>query len=135
MLRHQLLVADHLGLEFLLPLAHLLVFLDELAVPLIQGVALPFQVLLFLQEAPLQLIEFLAPVLGLLFEVHLHLQELILGLQLGLFLEGVRFFPGFIQDLLPQGLQGLLVCVHDVFAIEETGGEARSQGHTFNQNV
>ncbi len=55
--------------------------------------------------------------------------------QLGLFLDGVGFFAGFIQDLLAQGLQGFLVGVHDVFAIEKTGGEAGGYGQTFHQKM
>ena len=38
-----------------------------------------------------------------LFKVHLHLQKLVFGLELGLFPEAVGFLAGFIQDLLAQG--------------------------------
>ena len=83
---------------------------------------------LFLEEAAFQLVEFVATFLGLLFEVHLHLQELIFGLELGLFLEAFGILAGLIQDLFPQSLQGLLVAVYHMLAIEKTAHEAGAEG-------
>ncbi len=104
LLRHQVLVALGLGLQFLFLLGRLLVLLDQFGVPLVQDSPFLLQVFLLLEEAPLQLVEFVAPLVSLLFKVHLHLQELVFGLEFGFLPEAVGFFAGFVQDLLAQRL-------------------------------
>ena len=93
-----------MGLQFLLLSGRLLVLLDHFGVPLVQESPFLLQVFLLLEEPPLQLVEFVAPLVSLLFKVHLHLQELVFGLEFGLFPEAVGFLAGFIQDLLAQRL-------------------------------
>ena len=133
--RHQVLVALALDLQFLFLPGRQLMLLDQFGLPFIQKRPFLLQVFLLLEDAALQLVEFVAPLVGLLFKVHLHLQKLVFGLELGLFPEAVGFLAGFIQDLLAQRLQRLLVAVHHVLAIEKTTQKPEAQQNNFNDKM
>ncbi len=132
---HQVLVALVLDLQFLFLPGRQLMLFDQFGLPFIQQRPFLLQVFLLLEDAALQLVEFVAPLVGLLFKVHLHLQKLVFGLEFGLFPEAVGFLAGFIQNLLAQRLQRLLVAVHHVLAIEKPSQKPEAQQNEFNDKM